>query len=294
VPRHCVISSGSVGPCAVPPEKPVTPCSERWASLGFSAADIDPARRGWDSCCTKEDPIRLRSFHLTDATLAHLRAGCATAPRCRQCREVGTMIYRQSADWCDVRFVDAVVARTGNAESLERFRSQGEGCGWCTNPIRLRGTQTRVNRSTGETVGTYTTDNEPDGVLFKSCGTRRATRCPSCAATYAADAAWWFVPVSSAEKGSRHRCRTAAGLRHLHRTELRHCARDSVWSPPAVSASRCRTALSHGRSLSCWHTMTPATQAGSAPLSRLLRLRAAVLWNATCPSCGGEHHLRLS
>ena len=98
------------------------------------------------------------------------------------------MTAKQMADWPDARFVDAVVARTGTAESLERFRTQGEGCGWCTNPIRLKGTQTRVNRQTGEVVGSYSTDSEPDGVLLKSCGTRRATRCPSCAATYAADA----------------------------------------------------------------------------------------------------------
>jgi len=45
------------------------------------------------------------------------------------------MTARQTADWPDIRFVNGVVARTGNAESLDRFRTQGEGCGWCTNPI---------------------------------------------------------------------------------------------------------------------------------------------------------------
>jgi len=58
------------------------------------------------------------------------------------------MIAGQAADWPDVRFVNGVVARAGNAESLERFRIQGERCGWCTSPIRLKGTQTRVIRST--------------------------------------------------------------------------------------------------------------------------------------------------
>ena len=32
------------------------------------------------------------------------------------------MIAHQTADWSDVRFVNSVVARTGNAESLKRFR----------------------------------------------------------------------------------------------------------------------------------------------------------------------------
>ena len=69
------------------------------------------------------------------------------------------MTAKQMADWPDVRFVDAVVARTGTAESLERFRTQGEGCGWCTSPIRLKGTQTTVNRQTGEIVGSYSTES---------------------------------------------------------------------------------------------------------------------------------------
>jgi DNA segregation ATPase FtsK/SpoIIIE, S-DNA-T family len=39
-----------------------------WASLGFSAADIDPARRGVGLLLHEGGtPIRLRSFHLTDA-----------------------------------------------------------------------------------------------------------------------------------------------------------------------------------------------------------------------------------
>ena len=34
----------------------------------------------------------------------------------------------------------------------------------------------------------YDSAGEPDGVLLKACGTRRESRCPSCAATYRADA----------------------------------------------------------------------------------------------------------
>ena len=34
----------------------------------------------------------------------------------------------------------------------------------------------------------YDSEREPDGVLLKACGTRRESRCPSCAATYRADA----------------------------------------------------------------------------------------------------------
>jgi len=41
-----------------------------WASLGFSAADIDPARRGVGLLLHEGGtPVRLRSFHLTDAEI---------------------------------------------------------------------------------------------------------------------------------------------------------------------------------------------------------------------------------
>jgi hypothetical protein len=44
-----------------------------WASLGFSAADIDPARRGVGLVLHEGGtPIRLRSFHLTDADVGRI------------------------------------------------------------------------------------------------------------------------------------------------------------------------------------------------------------------------------
>jgi hypothetical protein len=195
------------------------------------------------------------------------------------------MTAKQMADWPDARFVDAVVARTGNVESLERFRTQGEGCGWCTNPIRLKGTQTRVNHTTGEVVGSYSTDSEPDGVLLKSCGTRRATRCPSCAATYAADARMVVRAGLLGGKGvsssvARHPMVFATftapsfGTVHGTRTGRRQPCR------PLDSGQRCP----HGRPLSCW----AHHDVGDAKLGQPLCLdcydyEQAVLWNATCP-----------
>jgi hypothetical protein len=60
-----------------------------WSSLGFSAADIDPARRGVGLLLHEGGtPIRLRSFHLTDADVAviseraaQLRRGATNATR---------------------------------------------------------------------------------------------------------------------------------------------------------------------------------------------------------------------
>jgi hypothetical protein len=38
----------------------------------------------------------------------------------------------------------------------------------------------------------YTTEHEPDGVLLKACGNRRASVCPACAETYRRDA-WHLI-----------------------------------------------------------------------------------------------------
>jgi hypothetical protein len=64
----------------------------------------------------------------------------------------------------------------------------GRSGGYCHHPIRLAGRIEQADRQTGEVRTVYDTDREPDGVLLKACGTRRESRCPSCAATYRADA----------------------------------------------------------------------------------------------------------
>jgi hypothetical protein len=53
-----------------------------WSSGGFSAADIDPARRGVGLLLHEGGtPIRLRSFHLTDADVGVLSVRAASLRR---------------------------------------------------------------------------------------------------------------------------------------------------------------------------------------------------------------------
>jgi hypothetical protein len=59
--------------------------------------------------------------------------------------------------------------------------------GYCTNPIRVRGTTTSFDASTGQALSSYSSDSEPMGVLHLRCGNRRADVCPSCSRVYAAD-----------------------------------------------------------------------------------------------------------
>ena len=179
-----------------------------------------------------------------------------------------------------------VIARASNRESFERFSAQGENCGWCSHPIRLVGSQNRVDRSTGEILHTYSTDTEPDGVLLKACGTRRATRCPSCAATYGADARMLVrsglsggkgVPESVASRPMVFATVTAPSFGAVHGVRSgggQHPCR------PGVRGRRC----SHGRPVACWQRHGTDDPALGEPLcSDCYDYERAVLWNALCP-----------
>ena len=58
----------------------------------------------------------------------------------------------------------------------------------CTHPIRLGGHIHRVDPATGEATSTLPTSGLPDGIIYKACGNRRVSACPSCAETYRRDA----------------------------------------------------------------------------------------------------------
>jgi hypothetical protein len=77
----------------------------------------------------------------------------------------------------------ARVTRPGYEDWLDHVTSAGG----CTRPIRLRGISHVVDTTTGEVRSSRSTADMPDGVVYKACGNRRASVCPSCADTYRAD-----------------------------------------------------------------------------------------------------------
>ena len=87
------------------------------------------------------------------------------------------------------------LVRRAASKDYDRWWQQIGNTGYCTHPIRLTGNGQRVDPTTGEIVGGYTTDSEPDGVLLTACGNRRAAICPPCAATYRADT-WQLVAAA--------------------------------------------------------------------------------------------------
>ncbi|MEU2869162.1 replication initiator protein RepSA [Streptomyces olivoreticuli] len=77
--------------------------------------------------------------------------------------------------------------RVTGQPDFHRWQEQIRHTGGCANPIHLTGWTLTKDKTTGETLHRYTTDNEPGGRLRLACGNRRASRCPSCAWTYAGD-----------------------------------------------------------------------------------------------------------
>lgn len=83
----------------------------------------------------------------------------------------------------------------------DRFADQQAGCGYCARPVRLHGSATTIDAGTGEVLSRYSTDGEPDGVLYVRCGTRRAAVCPSCSREYKGD--MWHLLAAGAGGGMK-------------------------------------------------------------------------------------------
>ncbi|QTZ92829.1 replication initiator protein RepSA [Streptomyces auratus] len=77
--------------------------------------------------------------------------------------------------------------RVASAPDYDRWADQIHRTGGCSDPIHLTGWTLAKDRTSGETLHHYSTASEPGGRLRLACGNRRASRCPSCAWTYAGD-----------------------------------------------------------------------------------------------------------
>jgi hypothetical protein len=79
-----------------------------------------------------------------------------------------------------------VAGEAGQADAEKRARG-------CTRPVRLVGSTSLVDRSTGEIRPVYSSSTELDGITYVRCGNRRAAVCPSCSAEYKGDA--WHLSI---------------------------------------------------------------------------------------------------
>ncbi|NUR08357.1 MAG: replication initiation protein [Nocardioidaceae bacterium] len=70
----------------------------------------------------------------------------------------------------------------------------------CARPVRLVGSSTTVDATTGEILGGFSSAQTPMGVLYRACGNRRADVCPSCSRVYARDV---FAMIRSGIAGGK-------------------------------------------------------------------------------------------
>ncbi|MCC9153653.1 replication initiation protein [Streptomyces parvulus] len=81
----------------------------------------------------------------------------------------------------------ADVLRLAGSTGFDRIQDQIRRTGGCSDPIHLQGSVVVRDAQTRHVLHSYSTDTEPGGRLRVACGNRRASRCPSCAWTYAGD-----------------------------------------------------------------------------------------------------------
>jgi hypothetical protein len=175
-----------------------------------------------------------------------------------------------------------VIYRAG--PGYDRWMEQVVATGYCSHPVRLRGTVEHADAATGEVRTVYDTDREPDATLLKACGNRRASVCPSCSATYQADS---FQLLAAGLRGGKGVPDTVAGHPRVFVTftapsfgpvhSRRAQGRLLYPCHPYRQGQRCP----HGRRVGCWQRHDAEDPRLGEPLcARCYQTGAQVLWNA--------------
>jgi hypothetical protein len=173
------------------------------------------------------------------------------------------------------------LGRHGRKHQIQDFLDQGDRCGWCSHPIRLRGFV--VSGPTGVGTVTFSSSSLPDGVLLKACGSRSEVRCPSCAAIYRGDSRHLVragleggkgVDETIAEHPAIFLTLTAPGFGAVH----------AIKSDSPCHAGDPRARCVHGRPTACRRCHERGGQAVGTPLClECYDYEGAVLQNASTP-----------
>jgi hypothetical protein len=142
----------------------------------------------------------------------------------------------------------------------------------CTRPIRLVGdlyTARRTGPDTAEIIGHRSTGTMPDTAIYKACGNRRHSLCPSCARTYQGDAYQLLraglvggkgVPAGVARHPAVFATFTAPsfGAVHTRHVKVHTCARKDrcTCRPEPCHARRAVGICEHDRPAVCWRRHT--------------------------------------
>jgi len=164
----------------------------------------------------------------------------------------------------------------------------------CTRPVRLAGTIATVETATGRLLAERATADMPDGVIYKPCGNRRESVCPSCSKLYQNDAYQIVraglvggkgVPEQVAQHPAVFPTFTAPGFGEVHtRAVKRHtCTRrkDCGCRPEPCHARRDLSVCEHGVRLVCYARHEGDDPRLGTPLCRdCYDYDAQAVWNA--------------
>jgi hypothetical protein len=126
----------------------------------------------------------------------------------------------------------------GGRDDYDAWLRHLGGAAGCTHPVRLTGDTMTVDTRTGEVISARSTRDMPDSVIYKPCGNRRATVCPSCAEVYRADA---YQLVLAGLAGGKGVPESVAG----------HPAVFGTLTAPGFGAVHTRRAAKSGRAIAC-------------------------------------------
>jgi hypothetical protein len=156
--------------------------------------------------------------------------------------------------------------------------------GNCIHPVRLVGQSDTVDLRTGEIVSTFRSADQPLGRLYKPCGNRRESVCPSCSRMYARDTFELISTGLHGGKGVPAAVNTnpllfitltapSFGLVHGVRDRKQPCH-------PRTRLASCP----HGRRLTCWTHHDATDPRVGAPLCRdCYDTDSAIVWQWHAP-----------
>jgi hypothetical protein len=184
-------------------------------------------------------------------------------------------------------FLADLCARAGDRHDYAQWQRLVRAAGYCQRPVRLAGGIDHVDTTSGAATTVFDTDSQPDRVLLKACGTRRAARCPPCAEVYRADAYQLLRAGLAGGKGIPETVSghprvfvtfTAPSFGPVHSSRIRR-GRVQVCRPARADA-RCP----HGRPRRCPVRHLASDPALGTPICPdCYDYQRAVVWNALVP-----------
>jgi hypothetical protein len=173
--------------------------------------------------------------------------------------------------------------------SFDAFADTATATNYCARPIRLIGSSTTIDTTTGGVIGSYSSDQAPLGVLYRACGDRRADVCPACSRTYARDSFAMIraglvggktIPETVADNPLLFATLTAPSFGHVHGPRPKHGQPIGGRCRPRDKTNVCV----HGRPTGCITIHDAGDPANGSPLcGDCYDWASAVVWQWCAP-----------